>query len=165
MMIDHLLITSGIFQGKRRYYACDLKCRYCILLCGADVPMTQVGLVMPVAKIHHFLNWIIFFLKLKVKFLLSTTFAHTVLLLLCVQDSPSIFPCFTCCVINALIIHGSRTGVPASSLEETKYKQIINQTYRIGQCDIKNDRNVLINLYSSFHHWRKQNTNKQLLRG
>ena len=28
--IDHLLITSGIFQDKRKYSACDLKCRYCV---------------------------------------------------------------------------------------------------------------------------------------
>ena len=29
-MIDRLLITSEIFQGKGKYYACDLKCRYCV---------------------------------------------------------------------------------------------------------------------------------------
>ncbi len=25
-----MLITLGIFQGKRKYSACDLKCRYCV---------------------------------------------------------------------------------------------------------------------------------------
>ncbi len=28
--IDRLLIPSGIFQDKRKYSACDPKCRYCI---------------------------------------------------------------------------------------------------------------------------------------
>ncbi len=28
--IDHLLMSSGIFQGKREKYACNLKCTYCI---------------------------------------------------------------------------------------------------------------------------------------
>ncbi len=29
--IDLQLISSGIFQGKRKYSMCDLRCRYCIL--------------------------------------------------------------------------------------------------------------------------------------
>ncbi len=28
--IDHLLISSGVFQGKRKYSVFDLKCAYCI---------------------------------------------------------------------------------------------------------------------------------------
>ncbi len=28
--IDRLLITSGIFQVKRKYSVCDLKCRCCV---------------------------------------------------------------------------------------------------------------------------------------
>ncbi len=27
---DRLLISSGIFQGKRKYFVCNLKCTYCI---------------------------------------------------------------------------------------------------------------------------------------
>ncbi len=35
--IDSLLISSSIFKGKRKYSACDLKCTFCVLLCGAEV--------------------------------------------------------------------------------------------------------------------------------
>ena len=28
--LAHLVITQGIFQDKRKYCACDLKCRYCV---------------------------------------------------------------------------------------------------------------------------------------
>ncbi len=28
--IDRLLILQGIFQSKRKYFACNLKCRHCV---------------------------------------------------------------------------------------------------------------------------------------
>ncbi len=35
--IDRLLISSGIFQDKRKYSACDLKCRYCVFTLWKDL--------------------------------------------------------------------------------------------------------------------------------
>ncbi len=35
--IDHLLISSGIFQDKRKYSACDLNVDTAFLLCGAEL--------------------------------------------------------------------------------------------------------------------------------
>ena len=42
--IDHLLITSGIFQNKRKYSVCDFKCRYCIFTLRGriDIPAKQL---------------------------------------------------------------------------------------------------------------------------
>ncbi len=49
--IGRLLITSGIFLGKRKYSACDLKCTYCVFtLWGRVVLETQLAFYFKVGS-------------------------------------------------------------------------------------------------------------------
>ncbi len=67
-MIDRLLITSGIFQDKRKYSACDLKCRYCVFtLWGRDI-LTNVMMTHRKTKTlaHRFANKIVTTKKMQV---------------------------------------------------------------------------------------------------
>ncbi len=52
--IDHLLITSGIYQDTRNYSACDLKCRYRVFTLRAEMVFTDILAIW----VHFNQNWI-----------------------------------------------------------------------------------------------------------
>ncbi len=40
--VDRMLITAGIFQGKRKYSVCDQKCRYCVFTLWSRIVLDEL---------------------------------------------------------------------------------------------------------------------------